>query len=204
MPEDAGGARLEEAFRLATRLHDGQTRKGTDVPYISHLMAVCAITLENGGSQTQAIAALLHDAVEDQGGDEVLDDIRTHFGEDTANIVLECSEAYDDPTTPWRVRKEGFLAKIPQMSDAALLVCLADKFHNASTILADYRIYGEDIWGRFNAGRHDQIWYYREVSGALSRARFSPLAENLKRTVVALEKLCATAQSNVSLKQQTE
>lgn len=158
--------RLADAFTYAAELHADQLRKDTDIPYISHLMAVAAIVMENGGSENQVIAALLHDGPEDQGGEQTLAEIRRRFGETVATIVEECSDTFEEPKPPWRRRKERYLAHLREASAETLLVSLADKTHNLGSILRDYGEVGEALWGRFRAGREEIGWYY----GALLEA----------------------------------
>jgi methionine-R-sulfoxide reductase len=179
--------RFDQAFAYASELHRDQRRKETDIPYISHLMSVAALVLEHGGNEDQAIAALLHDAVEDQGGQPVLDEIRKRFGEGVARIVDECSDAWGEPKPPWRARKEDYIAKLPKKGPETLLVSLADKTHNARAILGDYRQLGDGLWARFNGGREGTLWYYRTLSEFFRGALPGPLASELARAVAAFE-----------------
>jgi len=132
-------SRFEEAFLLAHQLHARQKRKRSNTPYIAHLMSVAALVLEDGGSEDEAIAALLHDAVEDQGGVKTLKDIEKRYGKKVAYIVESCSDAYSFPKPPWRSRKEAYIAHVPKSSPEARRVSLADKVHNARSILRDLR-----------------------------------------------------------------
>ena len=152
--------RFDEAFRYAHGLHRAQTRKGTSIPYVSHLMSVAALVIEHGGNEDQAIAALLHDAAEDQGGAPTLAHIRKTFGDPVANIVSDCTDAWSEPKPEWRPRKEAYLAKLPAKPTQSLLVSLADKTHNAKAILYDYRVLGDQLWPRFNGGAEGTRWYY--------------------------------------------
>jgi (p)ppGpp synthase/HD superfamily hydrolase len=156
--------RFDTALQFASGLHHQQARKGTAIPYIAHLMSVCALVLEAGGDEDQAIAALLHDAVEDQGGLSTLDTIRPMFGDRVANTVESCSDSTStDPAKkpPWRERKEKYLAHLRSTkNEDALLVATADKLHNARAILSDYRELREELWLRFNAPKEDQLWFY--------------------------------------------
>ena len=145
--------RYSDAFRYAHELHRTQRRKGTTVPYISHLMAVSSLVLEHGGNEDQAIAGLLHDAAEDQGGRATLANIRDRFGNIVADIVADCTDAWADPKPPWRARKEAYLAALPGKPATSLLVSLADKTHNAEAILQDFRVEGEHLWSRFSGGQ---------------------------------------------------
>src|SRR5579863_10171673 len=134
--------RFEEALVCATQLHAEQTRKGTTIPYIAHLLAVTSIVLENGGNEDEAIAALLHDAIEDQGGAATREEIRRRFGNIVVTIGDGCTDAEVLPKPPWRARKEAYIAHLRHASSSVLLVSAADKLHNARTVLADYRVLG--------------------------------------------------------------
>jgi hypothetical protein len=185
--------RFDEALLYASRHHRQQLRKGSRVPYMTHLMSVSALVLEHGGSEDQAIAALLHDAVEDapagQGG-AVLADIRSRFGESVASIVAACSDGLDksgNRSGTWPERKRPYVAALSDPTkkpDAALLVTAADKTHNGLCIAADLRSYGTAFWSTFNACEHGLLWYYTIVKKALSeQLPGSTLAEALNRGV---------------------
>ena len=176
---------FEDALVYAARLHRDQTRKGTGVPYVTHLLAVAAIVGENGGTEDEVIAALLHDAPEDAGGEARLGEIRARFGAGVAEIVAGCSDTYEDPKPPWRARKEAYLDHLAEAPSPVRLVSAADKLHNARSVLSDYRSVGEDLWGRFNGGRDGTLWYYRAVADAL--AGDGPVAAELGRVVAELE-----------------
>ncbi|HET6692613.1 MAG TPA: HD domain-containing protein [Miltoncostaeaceae bacterium] len=169
---------------MARELHATQRRKGTDIPYIAHLMAVAALVIEDGGDEDEAVAALLHDAVEDQGGAGTLARIRDRFGDRVAAIVEACSDTDETPKPPWRRRKEAHLALLrdPALPDGALRVSLADKLHNAGAILADLRA-GRDVFARFNAPRADQQWYYEALVTTFAERAPGPMAEELRRVV---------------------
>lgn len=171
--------RFDTALILAHDLHRGQTRKGTQISYISHLMTVSALVIEHGGTEDQAIAALLHDAPEDQGGARTLKLIRERFGDDVAEIVADCTDAWEEPKPAWRARKEAYLAKLPTKASASLLVSLADKTHNAEAILYDYRDIGEALWDRFNGGRDGTRWYYRALADLFGKKMPGRLADRL-------------------------
>jgi (p)ppGpp synthase/HD superfamily hydrolase len=183
--------RFEDALVYATQAHEGQRRKESDVPYVAHLLAVCALVLEDGGDEDEAIAALLHDVVEDQGGAGRAAEVRRRFGDRVADIVVACSDTDVRPKPPWRPRKEAYIAHVRTAPDAVRRVSLADKVHNARTILADYRVVGEDLWKRFSAGGDDQIWYYESLVDALRREAGSRLLDELARVVAALKALRA-------------
>jgi (p)ppGpp synthase/HD superfamily hydrolase len=177
--------RFDTAFSYARRLHHAQTRKGTTIPYISHLMSVAALVIEHGGNEDQATAALLHDAAEDQGGAETLEDIRTRFGNAVAEIVSDCTDAWTDPRPEWRPRKEAYLAKLPAKPPQSLLVSLADKTHNAEAILFDYRVLGDSLWNRFTGHAEGTRWYYEALARIFSEKMPGPLSDRLSRAVVA-------------------
>jgi (p)ppGpp synthase/HD superfamily hydrolase len=181
--------RFREALLYAADLHAAQRRKGSGAPYIAHLLAVAAIVLEHGGNEDEAIAALLHDAIEDQGGDATRQEIRRRFGETVAAIVEGCTDTDQVPKPPWRARKEAYLAHLPAATASVRLVSAADKLHNARTIVGDYRQLGEKLWQRFNGGRDGTLWYYRELVGAYRRAGSSPLVEELALVVAEMHRL---------------
>jgi HD domain len=191
--------RLEKAFAEACELHRTQCRKGTTIPYVSHLMSVAALVLENGGDEDEAIAALLHDAAEDQGGKETLERIRQQFGDRVADIVDGCTDTYDKPKPAWKGRKEAYIRHLPVAPRSVRLVAAADKLHNARCVLADYRVIGEELWKRFDdRPREDTLWYHRAVTEALQKAGSNPLVEELDRVVGELERL-TSAHSRASL-----
>jgi (p)ppGpp synthase/HD superfamily hydrolase len=184
-------ARFDSALVFAAQLHATQARKGSGVPYIAHLLAVASLVLEHGGTEDDAIAALLHDAVEDQGGRATRDRIRALFGVAVTAIVDGCSDTDQTPKPPWKQRKEAYIAHLPDASASVRLVSLADKVHNAQTILHDYRRMDAALWSRFTAGRDDQLWYYRSLVQAFQgtdTADTAPqLVANLNEAVSALE-----------------
>ncbi len=179
---------FDEALVYASQLHRDQVRKGTDIPYIAHLLSVCSRVLSHGGSEVQAIAALLHDAAEDQGGAATLDEIRRRFGDGVAQIVADCTDSWVEPKPDWRPRKEAYLTALPSKPAASLLVSLADKTDNAEAIFADYRIIGDALWVRFTGGRDGTLWYYNELSRIFNEALPGPLADQLRRVVGELPK----------------
>ncbi|MBI4503853.1 MAG: HD domain-containing protein [Gemmatimonadetes bacterium] len=181
---------FRKAFEVAAELHAHQERKGSGVPYVAHLMGVTSLVLEDGGSEIEAIAALLHDAVEDQPRNgETRERIGREFGHQVLEIVLACSDAESHPKPPWRERKERYLAHIPRLTAEARRVSLADKVHNARSLLADYRRVGEEVWKRFNAPKGDTLWYYRALVSAFRQRGCEWLLDELERTVVELERL---------------
>ncbi len=183
------GEKLEEALGYTARIHRDQTRKGTNVPYVTHLLAVAAIVGENGGTEEEVIAALLHDAPEDQGGEARLAEIRERFGDEVADIVAGNTDTFEDPKPPWRERKEAYVAHVAHAPRSVRLVSAADKLHNARSVLADLRSLGEDLWPRFNGGKEGTLWYYRALVEALETAGPDPIVEELDRVVGELERL---------------
>lgn len=181
--------RFEEALRYAAVIHAGQMRKGTGIPYLSHLLAVAAIALEHGATEDEAIGALLHDAGEDAGGEGRIADIRLRFGDAVAGIVQGCTDTVANPKPEWRPRKEAYIAHVPQASASVRLVSAADKLHNARSILRDYRRLGEALWPRFNGGKDGTLWYYRSLVAAFRQAGDSELIDELDRTVAEIERL---------------
>jgi GTP pyrophosphokinase len=162
----------QDALALAIELHGNQTRKGTDTPYLAHLLAVSATVLEYGGTEDEAIAALLHDAVEDAGGAETRKRIANQFGDNVASIVDGCSDdsqPLGHKKRPWRIRKNHHIEQLRKASPPVLLVTAADKLHNARSLMADYRQLGDAVWDRFNAEPEDILWYYRTVMEALDK-----------------------------------
>ncbi len=160
------GERFSRALVMAAELHQAQRRKGTNIPYVAHLLGVCAIVLEEGGDDDLAIAALLHDAIEDQGSKITLDDIGRKFGSRVVAVVKACSDTDKIPKPPWRPRKEKYIEHIRTASGDVLLVSLADKLYNARSILSDHRRIGDAVFDRFNANKEDVLWYYRELAKA--------------------------------------
>lgn len=185
--------RFEAALTFAVRLHANQRRKGKDIPYVAHLLAVTALVIEHGGDEDEAIAALLHDAVEDQGGDATLEAIRTRFGDTVAAIVEGCTDSRSTPKPPWKLRKERYLAHLPSASESVRLVSAADKLHNARSVLADYRRIGAALWPRFRGARDGTLWYYQALLAIYHSVGPVGLAEELGRTLDQLLALMRAA-----------
>ena len=175
--------RFTHALEWAHHLHFTQMRKGTEIPYISHLMAVSGLVLEHGGTEDQAIAGLLHDAAEDAGGKPTLERIRREFGDAVADIIADCTDAWTEPKPPWRDRKETYIEMAAQKSVTSLLVSLADKTHNAEAIQNDYLTLGEELWSRFNGGADGTRWYYRSLTDVFGEKLPGPLHKRLARAV---------------------
>ncbi len=190
-------ARFDEALVYAAAVHRDQTRKGSDVPYVTHLLAVAAIVGENGGTEDEVVAALLHDAPEDAGGEARLEDIRARFGDAVAGIVAGCSDTFEDPKPPWRERKRAYIAHLADAPNSVRRVSAADKLHNARSVVQDYRTLGEGLWNRFNGGREGTLWYYRAVVVALRRSGGGPVVDELDRAVTELERIAEGGRGRV-------
>jgi (p)ppGpp synthase/HD superfamily hydrolase len=190
-------SRFEEALIFATRLHQGQTRKGKDLPYISHLLAVTALVFQAGGDEDEVIAALLHDAVEDQGGLDTLAEIRRRFGERVAMIVEGCSDSLVIPKPPWLERKTNYLAHLATAPPEVRRVSLADKLHNARTILADLEEYGEETWTRFNGGRQGSLWYYQSLVEIFQESESGQMLREFSHVVAEIHRLAGSSRSPV-------
>jgi len=195
--EDLLSERFLEAFEMAFHLHNQQLRKESKIPYIAHLMAVSSLVLENGGNENQAIAALLHDAVEDQGGWDTLKDIKDKFGEEVATLVDGCTDAYTNPKPPWKERKAAYLEKMKTAPDSVILVSLADKVHNARSILLDLQDSGDQIWEKFNGGKAGTLWYYQSLANIFDSAPYPLLKHQLRDLVEEIITL-ANLQENSS------
>jgi GTP pyrophosphokinase len=187
--------RFESAMAYAHQVHKDQRRKGTGIPYIAHILGVTAIAMEYGANEDEAIAALLHDAAEDGGGEQTLAYIRAQFGDSVADIVLGCSDSLvEDPEDklPWLERKENYLAHLENASQSVCLVSAADKLHNVRSIIRDYREHGEEIWPRFQGGRDGTLWYYETVADTLVRRYRTQLTRDLQDEVDELLQLAST------------
>jgi len=188
------GRRFRDALVYAARLHAGQFRKGTTRPYVSHLLGVASIVLAHGGDEVEAIAALLHDAAEDQGGKSQLHKIRRKFGARVARIVDGCTDSYTEPKPPWLARKRKYLRHLRCANSSVRLVSAADKLYNSRETLNDLRAEGERVWERFKATKEQALWYYREVERIVRHGCPPALAEELNGVVTELEEL---AKSNL-------
>ncbi len=186
------------ALQLANEIHGTHARKGRGAPYISHLMEVSALVLEYGGNETQAIAALLHDAAEDCGGKPMLDTVAMLFGHDVAAIVEACTDTFENPKPDWSLRKAAYLKALPSKSASAKLVACADKLHNLSNTLRDIRAEGVESWKERmvttrNGAAKKQVWYYRGCLEGLSAGWRSSMLEEFGRAVLELCQLVGTA-----------
>jgi (p)ppGpp synthase/HD superfamily hydrolase len=187
------GPRFERALLFATRKHSGQTRKGSTVPYVAHLLGVAGLVLEAGGDEDLAIAALLHDVVEDCGGAPMLQQVRRRFGERVAHVVEDCTDTDLDPKPPWRQRKEDYIKHLRTADADVRLVSAADKLHNARSVLADYREIGNSVGERFQGKREGTLWYYRALLDEFKRKKANRVVNELERVVLELEALAASA-----------
>lgn len=183
------GPRFTKAFQFAYQKHKGQARKASRIPYITHLMGVASLVLEAGGDEDLAIAALLHDVVEDCGGRPTLNQVRRLFGKRVADIVDGCTDAYTIPKPPWRERKESYIRRLKKESADTRLVSAADKLNNIRSILSDYRALGESVWSRFNGGRDGTIWYYRTLRDEFLRKGKNRITVDFDLAVKELESL---------------
>jgi (p)ppGpp synthase/HD superfamily hydrolase len=182
-------APVSEALTLAADIHREQRRKGTDIPYLAHLLGVAALVVEHGGNAVQATGALLHDAIEDHPDKITLAQIEQSFGGEVAAIVLACTDAMEHPKPPWRARKEAYIAHLAQAPPAAWLVSCADKLHNARAIRDDLVEIGPAVFDRFSARPEEVLWYYRTLADTFARLMPGQLATRLAHTVGEIERL---------------
>jgi (p)ppGpp synthase/HD superfamily hydrolase len=183
-------ARLAEAAGFAFELHAEQRRKGTTIPYIAHLMSVAALILEHGGDEDQAIAGLLHDAIEDVGAEQE-EIILASFGPRVAAIVRACTDADTFPKPPWRERKEAYIAHLEHAGDEVLLVSACDKLHNARAIVSDLATHGPAMFSRFTGGQAGSLWYYSALAGVFSRRLPGPLSAEISKSVEEMQALAS-------------
>jgi (p)ppGpp synthase/HD superfamily hydrolase len=181
--------RFQMAMDYAVRIHGSQLRKKTRRPYIGHLLSVASIVIEYGGDEEMAIAALLHDAVEDQGGLPRLREIRKKFGKRVAHMVDGCTDSYTKPKPSWMERKRAYVARVSGESAGVRLVSAADKLSNVREVLHDLRVVGEEVFARFAGKKDGTLWYYRALVDEFRKAGSNPLVEELARTVSLLEKV---------------
>ena len=187
-PQPAYGEDLDRALLFVANAFRYQRRKGSGVPYLTHLMQVAVTVGEFGGSEPQIIAALLHDYLEDIPG-ATEEELRTHFGDDVTQMVLVLSDSTTHPKPPWKGRKLAYIEAIRQAPPETRLVCAADKLHNARSILRDHRSIGPEVWDRFSASREDSLWYYQAITEALGSGWSSPLLDELREAVSLLKSL---------------
>jgi (p)ppGpp synthase/HD superfamily hydrolase len=187
--------RMSEALSAAAQIHATQVRKGTDIPYLSHLLGACSIALEYGADEYEAIAALLHDAIEDGEPTEAARATVWSFGPEVGRIVEGCTDADTHPKPPWRRRKEEYLSSLATKDYSTLLVSASDKLHNARSIVRDLRGVGDRVWGRFSVSKQETLWYYRSLVTAYraNPAHTPALVDELDRAVTEMETLAVLA-----------
>jgi (p)ppGpp synthase/HD superfamily hydrolase len=183
------GPRFLRAFLFAAEKHRKQARKASTIPYIAHLMGVASLVLEAGGDEDLAIAALLHDVIEDCGGAPMQKEIRRRFGKRVAKVVEGCTDTDAFPKPPWRQRKEDYIRHLKTADGDTRLVSAADKVHNVRSVVTDYRQVGESIWSRFRGGREGTLWYYRALLNEFLRGKPNRLIRELELAVCELEAL---------------
>ena len=186
--DDKVTPRMYKALKLAFKLHGHDARKKSTVPYIAHLLAVCALVQLDGGIEDEAIAALLHDALEDKPKEINRKKIRHKFGKKVLKMIELSTDTPKDyaggQKPPWRKRKEAYLKHIRETDPSLLRVTIADKIDNARAILADHLRMGDEVWERFNAGKEDQLWYFKGCVKAFDASGYSgPLLEELRSLV---------------------
>jgi (p)ppGpp synthase/HD superfamily hydrolase len=181
--------RFVRAMECAAKLHARQVGKRTERPYIGHLLSVTSLVIEYGGDEDMAIAALLHDAVEDQGGLPRLREIRRKFGKRVAHIVDGCTDAYGEPKPPWLERKRAYVERVGRESADVRLVSAADKLSNVRETLHEFRVHGDGVFDRFAGKKEGTVWYYRAITDAFREAGSNPLVEELDRVVSELVSL---------------
>jgi (p)ppGpp synthase/HD superfamily hydrolase len=185
------GPRFLRAFEFAAEKHKNQTRKASAIPYIAHLMGVASLVLEAGGDEELAIAALLHDVVEDCGGEPMLKEVGRLFGARVAKVVEGCTDADTYPKPPWQARKEEYIRHLKAADSDTQLVAAADKLNNIRSILSDYRAIGESVWSRFHGGREGTLWYYRSLRDVFLRHKWNRITRDLELAVKELDALAA-------------
>lgn len=186
-----------KALKYAYQFHHDQFRKGSRIPYFAHLLAVSGLVMEHGGDETESIAALLHDAVEDSGGLATLEIIRQEFGDQVASIVEACSDSTTSPKPPWRKRKEGYLKKLETASSSVILVSQADKLHNLRSICTDYRRDGKQIWKYFRGGKDGSLWYYHQLVQIFRKHGSTPMLTEIQNLLDELEELIKTKEASL-------
>lgn len=188
-----------DALAFASHLHHAQKRKGTQTPYVTHLMAVSTLVMEYGGDEHQAIAGLLHDAIEDQaenfgGADKLRGEINQRYGPEVLRIVEACSDTDVVPKPPWKARKRAYLVHLAKVDGRVALVSCCDKIHNARSIIADHRVIGDKIFDRFSASKSDTLWYYGALSRTYLQRHAMPAADEFAATVQVLRRLARREQ----------
>lgn len=186
--------KLSEAFEFANQVHKDQVRTGSGAPYICHIIQVCGLVLEYGGSVDDAKGALFHDIFEDHGHKFKPEDVALKFGQKCVDIALECSDCVvtkeNEKKAPWHERKTKYLESISAKSNSAKLVTCADKIHNMRTTISDYNLMGKEVWNKFNASEADTKWYYNAIYEELKSSGFdNRIMYEFKNTVDKLTEL---------------
>ena len=188
-------SRFEEAIQFAIQVHYDQKRKSTSIPYIAHPLGVAALVLSDGGTENEVIAALLHDAAEDQGGLETLAEIQRRFGDQVADIVFTLTDSFEDPKPDWRERKSNLLAKLASSKSDAARVALADKLDNARSILRDLTLIGDEVWERFSGKKAGSLWFLQSLIESLEHASSSYLYQEFVHTVTRIREIAGESSS---------
>lgn len=185
--------RLLRAMAVAAQIHGTQVRKHTTIPYLSHLLGACSIALDYGATEDEAIAALLHDAIEDGRPTAAARATVWSFGDEVGRIVEGCTDADTHPNPPWRERKEAYVARLATEDRPVLLVSASDKLHNARSIVRDLSGVGEAVWERFSVPKADTLWYYRSLVTTFrcNPAHTPALIDELDRTVTEMARLAS-------------
>lgn len=176
------------AFEFAFQLHRNQLRKGSEIPYMSHLIGVAALVMEDGGDETEAIAALLHDSVEDQGGAVTLEKVKQKFGDRVASIVEYCTDSMETPKPPWKDRKQALIEKAGAAGVSEFKILIADKLHNLRSIRYALQRFGGEVWGRFKGGREGSLWYYQLLLTTFRSRGDHPYLDEMEVILEYLEK----------------
>lgn len=196
-PTSPLGPRFEEALVYATRLHATQKRKGGTIPYVSHLLTVAALVLEDGGNEDEAIAGLLHDALEDRARSTSAEEIARRFGTPVAEMVLACSECIGTPKPPWPERKLGYLKHLRTATTSVRRISLADKLHNIRSLVRDYRQVGDALWRRFEGGRNNSLWFYQELLAIFREGEPSPNLDEYERLYHELRRMAGAGEGRI-------
>jgi (p)ppGpp synthase/HD superfamily hydrolase len=186
-PPSTLSQKFEHALAFANQVHAHQKRKDSGAPYFAHVIGVAALVLEDGGSEEEAIAALLHDTAEDQGGQAMLDEITSRFGETIAQIVAECSDTLLNPKPPWQARKAGHINTLRTARPETIRIMLADKVYNSRNLLRSLQERGEVVWENFKGGRDGTIWYFQQMYAVFSRTQSGYMLDEFGRNIKRIE-----------------
>jgi GTP pyrophosphokinase len=187
--------KFDQALAYTAVIHAGQVRHKTRMPALAHLMGVAGLALEYGANEQEAIAALLHDAVEDAGGEDRLKDIRARFGDNVADIVAGCTASAKKADAPWRDVKQKFITGLGKASSSVRLVAACDKLHNARALLRNLRVQGESLWRRYPDGKDGALWYFRSLTQAFKKHGPASIGDELDRVIREIEVLASKKRS---------